>query len=133
MQEQVQNRLATGKKVNSALDNPNSFFTAAALNDRAQDLSNLLETTWGRRCRREGADEGIKAITKHAEAAKAKANQALASASATDRGTFASEYNKLLSQIEDIAEDPATRARTSSRATTSRSSSTSAPPPPRTS
>lgn len=105
MQEQVQNRLATGKKVNSALDNPNSFFTAAALNDRAQDLSNLLDDMGQAVQTLKAADEGIKAITKLAEAAKAKANQALASASATDRGTFASEYNKLLSQIEDIAED----------------------------
>ncbi len=105
MQEQVQNRLATGKKVNSALDNPNSFFTAASLNDRAQDLSNLLDDMGQAVQTLKAADEGIKAITKLAEAAKAKANQALASASATDRETFASEYNKILSQIEDIAED----------------------------
>jgi len=40
---QTQNRLATGKKVNSALDNPNSFFTASSLNNRANDLSNILD------------------------------------------------------------------------------------------
>jgi uncharacterized membrane protein YgcG len=38
----VQNRLATGRKVNSALDNPKSFFTASALSNRASDLGNLL-------------------------------------------------------------------------------------------
>ncbi len=39
----VQNRLATGRKVNSALDNPKSFFTASGLSNRASDLSNLLD------------------------------------------------------------------------------------------
>lgn len=38
-----QNRLATGKKVNSALDNPQAFFAAQGLTNRANDLSNLLD------------------------------------------------------------------------------------------
>src|SRR5262245_23272160 len=40
----TQNRLATGKKVNSALDNPTSFFTSSALSSRASDLSKLLDS-----------------------------------------------------------------------------------------
>ena len=39
----TQNRLATGKKVNSALDNPTNFFTSAALQSRAGDFNALLE------------------------------------------------------------------------------------------
>ena len=39
----TQNRLATGKKVNSALDNPGNFFTSQSLNNRASDLNSLLE------------------------------------------------------------------------------------------
>jgi len=39
----TQNRLATGKKVNSALDNPTNFFTAAGLDSRAGDINNLLD------------------------------------------------------------------------------------------
>ena len=39
----TQNRLATGKKVNSALDNPTNFFTAASLDNRASDINNLLD------------------------------------------------------------------------------------------
>ncbi|MDP3315773.1 MAG: hypothetical protein Q8M47_06860, partial [Devosia sp.] len=38
----TQERLATGLKVNSALDNPTNFFTASALNSRAGDMANLL-------------------------------------------------------------------------------------------
>src|SRR6201981_3973329 len=41
--EPPQNALATGNKVNSALDNPTEFFTAQSLNNRASDISNLLD------------------------------------------------------------------------------------------
>ena len=40
----TQNRLATGKKVNSALDNPVSYFTSQSLGNRASDLSSLLDS-----------------------------------------------------------------------------------------
>ena len=40
----TQTRLATGKKVNSALDNPTNFFTAAGLDARASDIGNLLDS-----------------------------------------------------------------------------------------
>src|SRR6516164_5535836 len=39
----TQNDLATGLKVNSALDNPTNYFTAQGLNNRASDISNLLD------------------------------------------------------------------------------------------
>src|SRR3979411_3429372 len=39
----TQNRLSTGKKVNTALDNPTNFFTAQGLDNRANDISNLLD------------------------------------------------------------------------------------------
>ena len=39
----TQERLATGKKVNTALDNPTNFFTAQGLDNRASDISNLLD------------------------------------------------------------------------------------------
>jgi flagellin len=41
---QAQQRLSTGKNVNSAIDDPTSFFTAASLNNRANDLSSLLDS-----------------------------------------------------------------------------------------
>ncbi len=43
LQARTQERLATGKKVNSALDNPTSFFAAQSLTNTANDLSNLLD------------------------------------------------------------------------------------------
>lgn len=101
----TQNRLATGLKVNSALDNPSSFFTASALNNRSNDLSGLLDDMGQSIQTLKAADEGIKSITKLVEAAKGKANQALQSSSTADRSKFATEYNELLGQIEQLAKD----------------------------
>ena len=39
----TQSRLSTGKKVNTALDNPTNYFTAQSLDGRASDISNLLD------------------------------------------------------------------------------------------
>ncbi|MGJ8527631.1 flagellin [Maritalea sp.] len=105
LMSKTQNRLATGLKVNSALDNPNSFFTASSLNNRASDLSGLLDDMGQNVQTLKAADEGIQSITKLVEAAKGKANQALQSSSTADRRKFASEYNDLLGQIEDLAKD----------------------------
>lgn len=105
MMSKTQNRLATGLKVNSALDNPSSFFTASALNNRSNDLSGLLDDMGQSIQTLKAADEGIKSITKLVEAAKGKANQALQSSSTADRSKFATEYNELLGQIEQLAKD----------------------------
>ena len=101
----VQNKLATGKKVNSALDNPNSFFTASGLTSRANDLSTLLDDMGQSVQTLKAADEGISSITKLVESAKAKANQALQTQSQYERKQFATQYNELLTQIEDLAKD----------------------------
>ncbi|MDJ1160291.1 flagellin hook IN motif-containing protein, partial [Chelatococcus sp. SYSU_G07232] len=77
----IQNRLATGKKVNSALDNPSNFFLSAGLNARGSDLSNLLDTMGQNIKVLEAADKGITAITKLVESTQATARQALQSAS----------------------------------------------------
>jgi flagellin len=41
---QAQQRLSTGKKVNSAIENSTNFFTAASLNNHAGDLGSLLDS-----------------------------------------------------------------------------------------
>ncbi len=73
----TQERLSTGLKVNSALDDPSSFFTAAALNNRASDLNRLLDSVGLAVQTIEAADQGITAITDLVEAAQASARQAL--------------------------------------------------------
>ncbi len=101
----VQEKLATGKKVNSALDNPNSFFTAKGLENRASDLATLLDDQGQSVQSLKAADKGIEAISDLVDAAKAKANQALQSNSQKERKQFSAEYNELLTQIEDLAKD----------------------------
>src|SRR4051794_8009958 len=72
----TQNRLATGKKVNSALDNPANFFTSSSLNARASDLNALLDSIGQAQKTLEAADTGITSLTKLVESAKSIAKQA---------------------------------------------------------
>src|SRR6266545_7558302 len=72
----TQNRLATGKKVNSALDNPANFFTSQALNNRARDLNALLDSIGQAQKTLEAADQGLTALSKLVESAKSTATQA---------------------------------------------------------
>ena len=73
----TQNRLSTGLKVNSALDDPTAFFTSSSLNSRAGDLNRLLDSVGNAVQTVKAADDGISAITKLVESAQATARQAL--------------------------------------------------------
>ncbi|WP_244505102.1 hypothetical protein [Pelagibacterium luteolum] len=72
----TQNRLATGKKVNSALDNPTNFFTASSLNSRAGDMNALLDGMANGIQTLEAADNGLQAITKTLESMQSTLRQA---------------------------------------------------------
>ncbi len=76
-QDIVQNRLATGLKVSSAIDNPSSYYTASSLNNRAADLTALLDAMSQGIQTIKAASEAIDSGTKFLEQAKAVANQAL--------------------------------------------------------
>ena len=81
----TQNRLATGKKVNSALDNPNSFFTSQSLQIRAGDLNDLLDSIGQAQKTLEAANQGITSLTKLVQSAQSIAKQARASGRSFDR------------------------------------------------
>ena len=74
--DRTQERLSTGKKVNSAIDNPLSYFTAQSLNARASDLNNLLDSMGQAVQTIKAADEGITTLTSLVEQAKSIADQA---------------------------------------------------------
>ncbi len=76
----TQNRLATGKKVNTALDNPTNFFTAQSLDSRAGDINNLLDGIGNGVQVLQAANTGITSLQKLVDTAKSLANQALQSA-----------------------------------------------------
>lgn len=82
----TQSRLSTGKKVNSALDNPTNFFTAQSLSARSSDISSLLDGISNGVQAIQAATQGITSITKLLETAKSTASQALADKSGGSSG-----------------------------------------------
>ncbi len=91
LMDMTQERLSTGKKVNSAIDNPSSYYTAQSLTNRASDLNALLDSMGQGIQTIQAANEGIEAITEFVQQAKAIANTARDNATvkgATSSGTY---------------------------------------------
>jgi len=102
--EIVQKRLSTGLRINSALDDPINFFTAQEHRLRASDLaarkdgmSEAIQTI-------KAANVGVENINSLIAQAKSLAQSAL-SATSTDASTFATQYNTVMSQINQMAAD----------------------------
>lgn len=101
----TQTRMSTGKKVNTALDNPTNFFAAQNhmarvddLNTRKDGMSEAVQLV-------KAADAGITGVSALIAAAKGVAQAALATTSATDRANYALTFNTLLVQIRELASD----------------------------
>jgi flagellin len=75
----TQNNLATGNKVNSALDNPTEFFTAQSLTNRAGDISHLLDGIGNGVQVLQSANTGITSLQSLVASAQSIANQVLQS------------------------------------------------------
>ena len=91
LMDRTQDRLSTGKKVNSAIDNPMSYYTSQSLTNRAGDLEDLLDSMGQGIQTIKAANEGIESITAFVQQAKAVANTARdtsAKAVAKSNGTF---------------------------------------------
>jgi flagellin-like hook-associated protein FlgL len=101
----TQTRLSSGLKVNSALDDASAFFTSVALTNRASDLSALKSDIDLAVSTIESAINGIDAITDLVQQAKGLANQAKATGDTNERSTLAEQFNALLTQIDDLAND----------------------------
>src|SRR5579862_1351324 len=72
----TQEQLATGKKVNSAFDNPTSYFTSQSLTNRANDLSALLDQIGQAQQTLNAANDGLTGLTSLLEQALSTAQQA---------------------------------------------------------
>ena len=101
----TQERLSTGLKVNSAIDNPSSYYTAQSLNNRASDLSALMDSMTQGIQTVKAANEGIEAITSLVEQAKSVANSARDTTDADERAKYAERFNDIRSKINDLAKD----------------------------
>jgi flagellin-like hook-associated protein FlgL len=101
----VQTRLSTGLKVNSAIEDASAFFTARALNNRADDLTALKENIDLAISTLQSAIHGIEAITELVEQAKGLVNTAKATGDTAERSLLAVQFNELLGQIDNLAND----------------------------
>src|SRR6201981_2894488 len=75
----TQNDLSTGNKVNTALDNPTEYFTAASLNNRAGDIANLLDGIGNGVQVLQAANTGLTSLQSLVASAQSIANQVLQS------------------------------------------------------
>jgi flagellin-like hook-associated protein FlgL len=73
----TQTRLSSGRRVNTALDNPTNYFTASALDNRASDINNLLDGIGNGIQALQTANSGITSLQRLVDSAKSVANQAL--------------------------------------------------------
>mgnify|MGYP000295231068 FL=1 len=109
LMDMTQERLSTGKKVNSAIDNPSSYYTAQSLTNRASDLNALLDSMGQGIQTIQAANEGIEAITDFVQQAKALANTARDNATVkgtTSSGTYtaADDIKNITVKIEGVAD-----------------------------
>lgn len=108
--DKTQERLSTGRKVNSAIDNASSFYQSRALTNRASDLDSLLDGMGQGIQTIQAANEGIEAITAFVEQMKSIAESAAAldpnaDGYDTSLGDYAKQYQEILDQIADVAAD----------------------------
>jgi len=103
--DRTSERLSTGKKVNSALDNPASFFAAKAHMDRASQLDGRKDAIGEAIQTIKAADKGVKAITSLIETARGLLSQARGTTDTTALDDLADQYTEVLSQLDDIASD----------------------------
>ncbi len=105
MMETTQTRLSSGKKVNSALDDPINFFAAQGHTQRAGDLamrkdemSEAIQTI-------KAANNGLEAMTDMIASAKSLAQSAMATNDTGERATLQTQYTEMLNQISDVIDD----------------------------
>src|SRR4051812_13142432 len=102
---ETQTKLATGKRVNTALDNPINYFTAQGLSNRANDLGNLLDSMSTGINTIQAANNGISSITKLVQSAQALVSQAQQTSDVTIRAGLATQFDAIRTQIDKLAGD----------------------------
>ena len=108
--DSTQERLSTGKKVNSAIDNATSYYQSRSLTNRASDLESLLDSMGQGIQTIEAANQGIEAVTSYIEQLKSVANSAYAldpnSSSYEDQiQSYMEQFNTIQDEIEKLIDD----------------------------
>lgn len=107
--DRTQERLSTGRKVNSALDNPTNFFASQAHRNHASDLSNIKDRIIEGRQTIKSADNGINGITSLLDAMKGLTQAALATSLQSERDSLYQQFTETASQITSLANDSSYR------------------------
>lgn len=103
--ETTQKRLASGLRVNKAVDDPINYFTAQAHNQRADDLSSRKDEMAESIQLINAANEGVESITSLIASAKSLAQSALSGSTTTEINTLMTQYHEVLNQIDLVAAD----------------------------
>lgn len=103
--DSTQLRLATGLKVNSALDGASAFFTSQTLKNSASDLSGLLDAMGQGIQVLKAVDAGITALTNLVNQKIAIANEARAAVAGSSSATFTARYDAIGVQIDQLVTD----------------------------
>ncbi len=101
----TQTRLGTGKKVNSAIDNPTNYFTSVALKNRSDDLTSRLDGIAKGIQTVKAADTGISGIKSLIGQLKGIVSDAQGTSSTTDQITLGSRFVEVRRQIDRLASD----------------------------
>ncbi len=101
----TQERLATGLKVNSAIDDALAFFKARNLNSRAEDLSAIKDQISNGMSVIRASIQGLESIESVLKQMKAVAQSAISSPESSTRAKLASQFNELRSQVDNLTED----------------------------
>ncbi|MGB5985891.1 MAG: flagellin [Desulfobacterales bacterium] len=105
LMERTSDRMATGKKVNSALDDPVNYFAAQGHLQRASDLTNRKDEMSEAVQTVKAADNGIEGISTLIQAAKSLAVSAKSATDSNETTTLFSQFTEIMSQINDMADD----------------------------
>jgi len=105
LMEKTQVRLATGLKVNSALDDPVAFFAAQGHTQRANDLAGRKDAMGEAVGLVQAANNGIEAITDLIQAAKSLAQAAQSATTTTEQASLQTQFNTMLDNISTLATD----------------------------
>lgn len=103
--EVTQKRLATGKAVNSPIDNASKFFTASKMDGRAAAIDSLFDGISNAQTTLKAASEGIKGIQNIIKQARSLTGQALATSDTTARAALSAQYTALAGEVSRIVAD----------------------------
>ena len=103
--EDTNYRLSTGKRINSALDDPINYFAAQNHTQRASDLELRKDSMSEAIQLINAADAGIESISDMIDSAKSTAQSALSAETTSEAADLMEQFNDLLDQIDDLADD----------------------------